>query len=137
MGAAAAAAGEPLERGRGGDGSGRRTPGAWARRPADARAVGVAAAAGGHLDADEMRWCSGAIMALTSTQAQLQGQCRKVRESWGLGSVVTRAWVGAARGLGMGVQGARVGVRPVGLAGLMGWAELEKYLSLKLFGLFG
>ena len=51
----AAAAGEPLERGRGGDGSGRRTPGAWARRPADARAVGVAAAAGGHLDADEMR----------------------------------------------------------------------------------
>jgi hypothetical protein len=38
--------------------------------------------------------------------------------------------------LGTGVQGARVGVRLVGLAGLMGWAKLEKYLGLKLFGLF-
>jgi len=88
--------------------------------------VGVAAAAGGHLDVDEMRRCGGC-----------RGQCRKDRESWGLGSVVTRAWVGAAHGLGMGVQGARVGVRLVGLAGLMGWTELEKYLGLKLFGLFG
>ena len=76
-----------------------------------------------------------ADVALTSTQQQ--GQCRKDRESWGLGSVVTRAWVGGGSRLGYGVQGARVGVRLVGLAGLMGWTELEKYLGLKLFGLFG